>query len=218
MLHMTIQVRKQTIRQRIIIDRERLGADERAARSQQISKRIASLEAYRKAGTVLAYMSFGAEYSSRELVLQALQEDKRVLLPRVNAATKELDLYRVSSLQHDLALGQWNILEPLAERCPRIDSLCDLDFILLPGVAFGRDGARLGYGGGFYDKLLARIAVNSQDHFPALVAGAFSMQLIEGIPQEKTDYKVEWLVTENEIIPCAAHLKMDRMCPGMFKK
>ena len=133
MLQMTIQVRKQAIRQRIIIDRERLGADERAIRSHQISTRIASLEAYRKAGTVLAYMSFGAEYSTRELVRQALGEDKRVLLPRVNAATKELDLYRVSSLQHDLAPGQWNIPEPLVERCPRIDLLRDLDFILLPG-------------------------------------------------------------------------------------
>ncbi|CAE6701560.1 5-formyltetrahydrofolate cyclo-ligase [Candidatus Nitrotoga fabula] len=205
MLQMTTQVRKQAIRQRIIIDRERLGADERAIKSHQISKRIASLEAYRKAGTVLAYMSFGAEYSTRELVRQALREDKRVLLPRVNVATKELDLYQVSNLQHDLAPGQWNIPEPLVERCPRIDLLRDLDFILLPGVAFGRDGVRLGYGGGFYDKLLARIAVTWQDHFPALVAGAFSMQLIEGIPQEQTDYKVEWIVTENEVIPCAAH-------------
>ena len=76
----------------------------------------------------------------------------------------------------------------------------EIDFILLPGVAFGRDGARLGYGGGFYDKLLARLP-----HSPALAAAAFAMQLAEDIPQEATDRRVEWLVTEYETIHCAAH-------------
>jgi 5-formyltetrahydrofolate cyclo-ligase len=66
-------------------------------------------------------------------------------------------------------------------------------------VAFGRDGARLGYGGGFYDKFLARLS-----HQPALVAAAFSLQLVEGIPQEPTDRKVDKLITEHEIIHCAA--------------
>jgi 5-formyltetrahydrofolate cyclo-ligase len=80
-----------------------------------------------------------------------------------------------------------------------VDALDTIDFILLPGVAFGRDGARLGYGGGFYDKLLARLT-----HKPVLAAGAYGMQLIEDIPQEATDRKVEWLATENETIHCAA--------------
>lgn len=202
---MTIQVVKQSVRQRIIADRRQLTVDERASWSHDISERIASLDAYRKAGTVLAYMSFGAEYSTEEWVQQALREDKRVLLPKVNLATKELDIYRVRNLQHDLAPGQWNIREPMIESCPRMDSLQEVDFILLPGVAFGRDGARLGYGGGYYDKLLARIASMNRGYpYPVLVAGAFAMQLIEGIPQEATDYKVEWLVTENETIQCAA--------------
>ena len=72
-----------------------------------------------------------------------------------------------------------------------------MDFILLPGVAFTREGARLGYGGGFYDKLLAQMP-----HRPALVAGAFALQVVHEIPQEKTDRKVEWLVTEDETIRC----------------
>jgi 5-formyltetrahydrofolate cyclo-ligase len=83
-----------------------------------------------------------------------------------------------------------------------VDALEQVDFILLPGVAFTRDGARLGYGGGFYDKLLARVE-QSAGH-PALVAAAFSMQLIKEIPQEVTDRKVEWLLTESEAIHCSA--------------
>ena len=207
---MTIQVMKQAIRQRIIADREQLTAAERACLSRAISERIANLDAYRTANTVLAYMSFGAEFSTEEWVQQALRDDKCVLLPKVNRATNELDIYRVSNLQHDLAPGLWNIREPLVERCAKINSFKEVGFILLPGIAFGRDGARLGYGGGFYDKLLARIKDANQGCRPALVAGAFAIQLVEGLPQEATDHKVEWVVTENETIQCVSDTHMDR--------
>ena len=207
---MTIQVMKQAIRQRIIADREQLTAAERAFLSHAISERIANLNAYRTANTVLAYMSFGAEFCTEEWVQQALRDDKCVLLPKVNRATNELDIYRVSNLQHDLAPGLWNIREPLVERCTKIIALNEVDFILLPGIAFGRDGARLGYGGGFYDKLLARIKDADQGCRPALVAGAFAIQLVEGLPQEDTDHKVEWVVTESETIQCVSAKHMDR--------
>jgi len=207
---MTIQVMKQAIRQRIIADREQLTAAERAFLSHAISERIANLNVYRTANTVLAYMSFGAEFCTEEWVQQALREDKCVLLPKVNRTTNELDIYRVSNLQHDLAPGLWNIREPLVERCTKIIALSEVDFILLPGIAFGRDGARLGYGGGFYDKLLARIKDANQGCRPALVAGAFAIQLVEGLPQEDTDHKVEWVVTESETIQCVSAKHMDR--------
>lgn len=62
-------------------------------------------------------------------------------------------------------------------------------------MAFARDGARLGYGGGYYDKLLARM-----ERRPVLVAAAFALQLVPAIPQEDTDVKVDWIVTEQETI------------------
>ncbi|MCE9551201.1 MAG: 5-formyltetrahydrofolate cyclo-ligase [Betaproteobacteria bacterium] len=206
---MTIQVMKQAIRQRIIADREKLSAANRACLSHAISERIANLNAYRTASTVLAYMSFGAEFSTDEWVQQALRDDKCVLLPKVNRTTNELDIYRVSDLQQDLAPGLWNIREPLVERCAKINTLKEVDFILLPGIAFGRDGARLGYGGGFYDKLLARIKDAHPGCRPALAAGAFAIQLVEGLPQEATDHKVDWVVTENETIQCVSDKHMD---------
>jgi 5-formyltetrahydrofolate cyclo-ligase len=67
-------------------------------------------------------------------------------------------------------------------------------------VAFTRNGARLGYGGGFYDKLLAQIELR-----PALVAAAFALQIVEHIPQEPTDVKVEWIITEQATINCSAY-------------
>jgi len=175
-------------------------SDGRAEFSRAITARILELAPYQSAACVLGYMSFGAEFATGAWVQQALRDGKQVLLPRVNGSTKQLELYRIGDLQHDVAPGLWDIPEPLPDRCVRVDALEQVDFILLPGVAFARDGARLGYGGGFYDKLLARI--NQGEGKPALVAAAFSLQLVKEIPQEATDRKVEWLLTENEVIDC----------------
>ena len=189
---------KTTLRQSIIAARLAISEDERARLSCLIAGRLSKLEAYRNAATVLAYLNFGAEFAAEIFVRQALAEGKQVLLPKVNRLTQQLEIYCVTDLSRDVALGVWDIREPLSERCAKLDDFSVIDFILLPGVAFGRDGARLGYGGGFYDKLLATIA-----HQPALVAAAFALQVVQDIPQEATDRKVEWLVTEDETIRCA---------------
>lgn len=196
---MTIQGLKQIIRQRIVTQREQLSAALREQHSAEIAQRIAQMPEYRSSRTVLAYMNFGAEFESEFFVRQVLADSKTLLLPKVNAATRELELYRVEDMDAQLAPGAYDIREPIMERCVRQDALEQVDFILLPGVAFGRDGARLGYGGGFYDKLLARMP-----HGAALIAGAFTMQVIADIPMEATDRKIDWLVTENETIRCAS--------------
>jgi len=190
---------KQALRQSIIALRAQLPAQERARLSRAITDGIRRLPDYQAAGTVLGYLNFGAELAVKDWVQQALDDGKRVLLPRVNRASKHLDLYQVRDLRQDVAPGLWGIREPLPERCAREESPGEVDFILLPGVAFARDGARLGYGGGFYDRLLQHMPGR-----PALVAGAFALQVVEEIPQEPTDRRVGWLVTEHETIRCAA--------------
>ena len=200
---MRTQRLKQVVRQRIIAGREQLPAELRAQYSAKIMQRIVQLPEYQAARVVLGYMNFGAEFESDMWIRQALANGKQLLLPKVNRTANELDVYRVADLQNDLAPGLWNIREPLPDRCARVDALEEVDFILLPGVAFGRDGARLGYGGGFYDKLLARLHDKcGVAHNQALVAAAYSMQLVEDIPQEATDRKIQWLVTEDETIDC----------------
>ena len=197
---MTAQARKQQLRQSIIAGRAALAEEMHLRLSREITARLLELPPYREARTVLGYMHFGAEFVSEPWLQQVLHDGKRLLLPKVNTASRELDVYRVEDVETQLAPGAYGIREPQPECCARLERLDEIDFILLPGVAFGRDGARLGYGGGFYDKLLARLP-----HSPALAAAAFAMQLAEDIPQEATDRRVEWLVTEYETIHCAAH-------------
>jgi len=190
---------KQVIRKSTLSRREQLPADVRAAYSAAITERLMQLPEYRQADTVLGYMNFGTEFSSELWVEQALVEGKRLALPKVNHHTNQLDLYWVDDLENQLAAGLWGIREPVVERCERLDNPNEVEFALLPGVAFTRDGARLGYGGGFYDKLLA-----GGTQRPVLVAAAFAMQIVEQLPQEATDIKVEWIITEQETIDCSA--------------
>ena len=200
---MNTQGLKHIIRQRILSQREQLSAGLRSQFSVEIAQRILLMPKYQAAQFVLGYMNFGTEFESEILMRQALADGKQLLLPKVNRATNELDVYRVTDLQADLAPGPRNIREPVPERCTRLNALAEVDFILLPGVAFGRDGARLGYGGGYYDRLLARLeAEGGTVHRPVLVASAYSIQLADDIPQEATDRRVQWVATENEMIAC----------------
>src|SRR5476649_2210897 len=193
------QMTKAGIRKKLLALREQLPADVRAAHSATITERLLQLPDYLQADTVLGYMNFGAEFASELWIQHVLADGKRLALPRVNRHTNQLDLYWVDDLENQLEVGLWGIREPVVERCERLNRLNEVEFVLLPGVAFTRDGARLGYGRGFYDKLLAHMT-----HQPALAAAAFALQIVEQIPQEATDVKVEWIITEQETIACSA--------------
>jgi 5-formyltetrahydrofolate cyclo-ligase len=190
---------KQAIRKSVRSLREQLSSEMRAEHSAAITARLLQLPEYRRAEVVLGYMNFGAEFASELFAERVLADGKRLLLPKVNHHTNHLDLYFVEDFETQLAQGLWGIREPVVERCERLNALNEVEFALLPGVAFTREGARLGYGGGFYDKLLAGMT-----HRPALVAAAFALQIVEQLPQEATDIKVERIVTEQETISCSA--------------
>ena len=190
---------KASIRKTICALREHLPPDTRAAYSATITERLLQLPAYWQADAVLGYMNFGAEFASESWVERVLADGKRLALPKVNRHTNHLDLYWVDDPENQLAAGLWGIREPVVERCERLAALNEVEFALLPGVAFTRDGARLGYGGGYYDKLLAGMTQR-----PVLVAAAFALQIVKALPQEATDVKVEWVITEQESIACAA--------------
>ena len=194
---MNIQARKQALRQSIIGTRNAMSETERTRASQQIIAKMLQLDAYRVSKNVLAYLNFGAEFAAELFVQQVLQDGKALFLPKVNNPSKELELYRVTDLSQQVAPGLWNIPEPLVDRCTQLESFNEVDFVLLPGVAFTESGARLGYGGGFYDKLLARFT-----HQPILVAAGFSCQVVADLPLERTDRAVDWLITEYKTICC----------------
>jgi 5-formyltetrahydrofolate cyclo-ligase len=158
--------------------------------SARITPQLLALDAYRQASCVLAYMSFGSEFDTAALVTDALASGRQLYLPRVDRNTRRLELHYVENPDRDLQTGTWGIREPRAE-CPPAD-LARIDFVLLPGVAFTPQCDRLGYGGGFYDRLIPRFASR-----PPLVAASFALQIRDAIPLDANDQRVDVVITEH---------------------
>lgn len=154
------------------------------------------------AGTVSAYAGFDTEIDTAPFLAAILAQGKRLVLPRVvDAGSRErrhLVLHQVGDAERDTRPGRWGIREPDPGLCPEIDPL-DVDFMLLPGVAFDRRGGRLGYGAGFYDRLLGATRPDC-----VRVAAAFSVQLVAQVPVEPHDQRVGRLVTEDGEIALTA--------------
>ena len=135
-------------------------------------------------------MGFGSEIETRAFVERILADGKMAVLPRVDRTSQSLILHAVHSLA-ELEVSKWGIREPRAET-PSVP-LSSIEFVLLPGVAFDRAGNRLGYGRGYYDKLLS-----AAEPTLARVAAGFSCQIVDAVPVSSFDQKIDILITENE--------------------
>jgi len=184
---------KREIRARIIAQREALAAGTRRAWSSAITERLEALPEYRAARLVAAYASYRGEFDTAELIQHALAGGKRVVVPRVSPRRDRIEFFFVGDPRRDLAPGAWGIPEPRAH-CAGLGGDA-LDLVLTPGVAFTRRGERLGYGRGFYDRFLAQYGGR-----PRLVAAAYSIQVVERLPTEAHDRRVQRVVTEQETI------------------
>ena len=117
------------------------------------------------------------------------------MLPKVNRATRDLDLFHVDAPETELEPGAFGIREPLPSRCAPA-SLDEVDFVLVPGVVFDARGGRIGHGAGYYDRLLARCGPGTR-----LVAAAFEVQVVDEVPMEPHDRRVALVVTELRVYP-----------------
>jgi 5,10-methenyltetrahydrofolate synthetase len=185
-------VAKAALRRAVLLRRDALPGGERALLSARIVTTILDLRTYQEADVVLAYASFGTELQTDELLRRVLADGKTLVLPRVERGG--LGLYEVRDLGGDLASGTWGIREPEPDRCPPADA-GGVGFALIPGVAFDRRARRLGYGGGYYDRLLA----GGLPEGTPLVSGAFEVQILDEVPTDPHDAPVDVVVTEKEV-------------------
>lgn len=160
--------------------------------SDAITGSVLALDAYRSARVVMAYMTFGSEFMTDAFINAAIRDGKTIVLPKIDRAHDRLAIHTVRELERDLAAGPWGIREPRSDACP-IALLSEIDFVLAPGLGFTVRGDRLGYGRGYYDRLLA-----ARDPGAALVAAAFSVQVVDEIPTTAQDVRIDRVITERE--------------------
>ncbi|MCE5194494.1 MAG: 5-formyltetrahydrofolate cyclo-ligase [Nitrospiraceae bacterium] len=186
---------KNEIRQHALKKRDAIPAEVRKAKSAMIAEQTKSLSEFKDARTLSIYASFRSEVETIEMI-KSLLGSKHVALPKVDNELKKLKLYEVKNIG-ELALGAIGILEPDVTE-DRLIEAGDIDLFIVPGAAFDINGYRIGYGGGYYDKLLSKAKKDC-----SFIALGFEEQIIANIPFEIHDIKMHKIVTDNRFINCA---------------
>jgi 5-formyltetrahydrofolate cyclo-ligase len=184
---------KQALRGRVLAERDDLPAAARVAGSQAIRARLQGLPSLAVARTVLLTLPFRSEWDTRPLAEDALRAGKRIVIPRVDRVARMLRLHSVADLDVDIVAGYLGIPEP-RETLPIVDPGA-VDWVLVPGVAFDAAGRRLGYGGGFYDRLLPLVRADAPR-----VAGAFEVQIVDEVPASAHDRRVDAVVSPTRML------------------
>ena len=168
-----------------------LTPEEHAARSRAIAERLLRLPEFARANVVMLFAAMADEADTAAIIRAALDAGKTVLLPKVNAQTREMIACPIVD-PADAAPGTYGILEPSNNAA--VDASL-IEFCLVPARAFDRTGARLGRGAGYYDRFMA------SHGFSAVRCGiAFSSQLLDSVPSETHDLPVHVIVTDTEVI------------------
>ena len=182
---------KQNLRKLIQDKRNAIPAEERNNKSRKAAEKFFFTKDYVEAVNILLYFPFRSEIDTTIIIRKALRDRKKIILPRV--WHKNLDLYYIENYEHQLKKGSYGIMEPVPELCKPAE-ISEIDLAIVPGVCFDKNFNRLGYGGGFYDKLLPLLNNNVKK-----IALCFEMQMLPEIPISNYDIKVDELITESNI-------------------
>ena len=165
---------KRTLRKEIRAEIAKLSHEEREALSSHIFSKLAELSEVKEASVIALFISLADEPQTADFIKQLLSQNKCIVVPRIEG--EEMNFYDISE---GVEVGAFGIMEPIA--ITPINPV-EIDVMIVPGVAFTRQGARLGRGKGFYDKYL------SHSDFRALTIGVcFPCQVVENLPTEPHD-------------------------------
>jgi 5-formyltetrahydrofolate cyclo-ligase len=185
---------KQTLREEILKKRAALSGGDRADKSRKIMERLLALSEYQNARTLFIYADFKSEVMTRDLMAHALKNGKRVLASKTLVQEKRLVLSDILNPELDLVPGYMKIPEPRDEIL-RDTPPDEVDLILTPCVGYDEKGNRLGYGGGYYDRLFKNTRKDA-----VRLGIAFEVQIVPEIPCESHDIKIPIIVTEDRVI------------------
>lgn len=176
---------KEKLREELKKLRNSIENEKRKEESRVTCERITALKEYKESKKILSFMNFGSEIEVDILNQKILEAGKILYLPRV-----ERDgTLSVVEYGKGFSVGSFGIREPIGEGYSG-----ELDIIITPGLGFDRSGGRLGYGKGYYDRLFTKYSSVLK------IAPIFDVQLMEKIPSEEHDMRVDMIVIKNEIL------------------
>lgn len=191
LINMYLETKKE-IRKLILGRRDAVDPKLREQWDNSVFDRLVHSEYYKKARVIFAFVSFRSEVDTHRIINRALADNKIICVPRIKSKDTGIELYRINSM-NDLEKGYFGILEP-SEHCQAVDCR-DIELILMPGAAFDRNGSRLGYGRGYYDRFL-----EGMDNRVQKLALAYHFQVLDRVPTDELDIPVDAIITDEECI------------------
>lgn len=183
---------RQKIRAAMREKRVRASAQERAQWNEQINARFVATDVYQQASAVMVYLSGSDEVATDALVDRMWQDGKTVVAPQTIVSTHGL-CPRVLRSWSDVVIGPYEIREP-ASHCDCVPP-DTLDVIVVPGLVFARDGHRLGYGGGYYDRFLP-----GRGSKTVCVGFAYDGNTCKRLPSAPHDVPVDMIITPTTVL------------------
>jgi 5-formyltetrahydrofolate cyclo-ligase len=191
MVHAAKQILRQQIRQVLKL----MSNEERISQSNLVTKDLLCHPKYLASNSISIYVHMNTEISTRDIIQHAFQTNKHVFIPRYSSTS--MDMVRVYSLDDldSLPMTKWNIRQPSLDDNNREIATNNIDLIIVPGLGFSLDGARLGHGKGFYDRYLSTLNTHSYT-----IGLAFRQQMIENniIPMLLTDIRINEILVAKE--------------------
>lgn len=173
---------KNKLRQIIKEKKKLLTEEERKIQSADVCRRLLDLPQIKEAKYILAYYPLPDELDIRDFIMN-IDKSKTILLPIVNNEDLELGIYKGKS---HLSKGSYNILEPIDNKL--FTDYSKIDIVIVPGIAFSREGFRLGRGKGYYDRFLQKV-MNAYK-----IGVGYDFQILEEIPIEPHDVKLDLIL------------------------
>lgn len=187
---------KKEIRREVLRKRDNLSLKDRVELSRRICDNLLNLEEFKQSKVIHFFLSTKSEVIAEEAIRKALSTGKEVVVPVIDRSHRHISLSKIEDYDKELTITTHGILEPRPEFYRPVP-LRDIELMVLPGVAFDTKGHRLGYGAGYYDRLL-----EEKEDRPLLMALAFEIQIVDDIPVGDHDVRVDKIVTEERIIKC----------------
>lgn len=187
-------MRKVEIRKKILKKRRKQSFLERKKKSLIIWKKLKQEPEFKRAKTVMFYLSLPDEVWTDTMVKQSIKMGKKVVVPVTLLKERRLKISILKNYEHELEHGPFNIPQPRKE-CIRKVSPHEIDLVIVPGVGFDQRCGRLGFGKGFYDRFLKSLKKNVSK-----IALAYDFQVVKSLPLEKNDVFVDRIITEKRTI------------------
>ena len=183
---------KAVVREMMVRRRNDLVASEVTELSQKIEENLFSCGDFLDRQRILYYLSFNKEVSTDSMISRSLMLQKKVYVPRISKSANKIEICQIKSLDVVMELNDFGIREPI--HVP-VELAENIDVVVTPGLAFDRSGGRIGFGGGYYDKLFAELPKSS-----LLIGVAYNFQILDSLHQDFWDKKVQQVMTEKETL------------------